>query len=601
MPRPQAVGLRAVMLSLVVLSLLPMAANAGRPTGRGLVVTPRRQATTDAFELARTAKEAVQAGTTDEACTGWRSSLFPPPTVRILRTNSPLEGVNGTVETVDFRTYVGIVIAAEWPSFYPPELLKAGALAVKQFAWYYAIVYRGGVNAEGECYDMQDDTIDQYYQPEVRVPLASQLRAIDATWTMHLRKSERTTTGRGRFILTGYRSGPDVDCGADKDSWRIYQHSAYKCARAGMNMEQILRTYLEPRLEIVTPGRHDIFGSAAGTAASEVGDASAVVEGPGGELVPHVWQVGAASIELAEATGIALDREGLLGFSSEDANGDGWDDLVVARKTGASSVKLSVARSDGTGYINEVRWWSGDVPGDAAHARLLTGDFNGDGRADAALLLRGTDGAHTLVAFLRKKGSAFQAPVTWWTGTFDPETTEVFAGDVNGDGRSDLIAILDLGAGGRDYQVAYSPATGPGLSALRSRYVATDLVGNVVKHVVGDVTRDGRDDVVMLVDGADRSRIEVLRPLPAASRRFQRAVAWTSPSAADDLPLGRVRLSTSDVDYDGLMDLVVYRDKGEFGTQILTFRTRAKDPYQTLTPGLSVDDASVDWASIRPY
>lgn len=610
MHRPQAVGFRAVLAGLLVLTLAPAAAHAGRPTGHGPVQTPVWQRTDDAAVLARTAPQAVKAGTTDKACTGWRSTLFPPKTIRVLQTRGPDAGkvyrdpadpTGMTPLEIPFREYVGITMAAEWPGFYPPEVLKMGAIAVKQFAWYYTIVYRGGVDKDGLCYDVRDNTIDQWYQPETRVPQASHLRAIAATWPIHLRKTE-TSTGVGRFILTGYRSGAYVDCGADSDRWRMYQHSAFKCGKAGMNMEQILRKYLEPRLEIVTPGRHDIVGDGSGTLAAEVGDISALIEGSGGALVPHVWRTSRTGITAADATAIDLSGADLLGFASDDANGDGLDDLVFARQTGPSGVRLAVALSDGTGYLEPSGWFNGELGADSDKAKLLVGDWNGDGRADAALLLRTPDSTAELRVFLRKKGKGYQAPVRWWSGPFDPTTTTAQAGDFNGDGKQDLLLITDLGEGGRRFDTAYSPAsTAPGLGNLKTRVTATDLVGDVVKVTVGDVTRDGRDDIILLFDTGNRTQIDILRAPPGFG--FTRLRAWRSTEDGR-LPFAKLKLATSDVDYDGLMDLVVFRDRGENGTEIMTWVTADRKTcscgYGKLTPWDDFSD-SMDWQGLRPY
>jgi hypothetical protein len=186
-----------------------------------------------------------------------------------------------------FRAYVERVFAAEWPSSYPIETLKTGAIAVKQFAWYYTIVYRGGMDADGVCYDVRDDTIDQWYDP-ARPVKPPTVRTLDATWGIHLRKFE-ADSGRGRFFLTGYRSGAHgVDCGDDRDGFRLYQHSAFWCGKDGLGMEQILRRYLESRLEIVEPGQHDIVGTSPGQLGSEMGDISAVVVRSKGARVPHI-------------------------------------------------------------------------------------------------------------------------------------------------------------------------------------------------------------------------------------------------------------------------------------------------------------------------
>ena len=168
-------------------------------------------------------------------CTGWTSTRVPPATIRVLRTSG---SASGKVQVVDFKKYVEVVEMAEWPSSWPAEALKVGAVVVKQYSWYFAMNYRGGTGTGG-CYDVVDNTNDQVYQPETRVPAPSEIAATEATWT------ESVTKG-GAFIVTGYRSGTSTTCGADVDGSHIYQHSVFGCAGAGMTADQILHLYYDP-------------------------------------------------------------------------------------------------------------------------------------------------------------------------------------------------------------------------------------------------------------------------------------------------------------------------------------------------------------------
>ena len=172
---------------------------------------------------------------TTAACTGWTSTTTPPPTIRVLRTA-------GTVETVDLKTYVKTVMPAEWPTTWPMEVQRAGAITIKQYAWYYAMHYRGG-NANGSCYDVVDNSNDQVYSPGDRTPSTGQSYAVDGTWSESLLRN-------GSFIVTGYRSGSNVPCGSDATGTVLYQLSARDCAIAGKSAEEILHAYFDPGLVI---------------------------------------------------------------------------------------------------------------------------------------------------------------------------------------------------------------------------------------------------------------------------------------------------------------------------------------------------------------
>ncbi len=79
------------------------------------------------------------------ACTNWKSTYTPPKTIRVLRSYG---AASGKVQVVPFRAYVENVMAWEWPEAYPTQALRAGAVAVKQYGWYYARKWRGGKTSE---------------------------------------------------------------------------------------------------------------------------------------------------------------------------------------------------------------------------------------------------------------------------------------------------------------------------------------------------------------------------------------------------------------------------------------------------------------------
>ncbi len=80
-----------------------------------------------------------------------------------------------SVETVDFKQYVKHVLPNEWYSFWPREALKAGAVAVKMYAWYF--IAQGG---KWEDADVLDNTCDQWYVPFLERESTNQ--AVEDTW-----------------------------------------------------------------------------------------------------------------------------------------------------------------------------------------------------------------------------------------------------------------------------------------------------------------------------------------------------------------------------------------------------------------------------------
>ena len=164
------------------------------------------------------------------ACGTYRSETAPPPTIRVFRT------ATGAVETVDFRTYVKNVLSREWISTWTTESLRSGAMAVKNYAWYQVLHWRGYVNEDAECFDVFDSTRDQHYDP-TRPTYASMASAVDATWSTLAQKG-------GRIFATYYNAGAAGEaCGANANGWQMFQWGTQACGLAGKTAAQILATY----------------------------------------------------------------------------------------------------------------------------------------------------------------------------------------------------------------------------------------------------------------------------------------------------------------------------------------------------------------------
>jgi hypothetical protein len=88
-----------------------------------------------------------------------------------------------------------------------------------------------------------DSSLDQIYAPETRVPAASLVAAVDATWGVTVRRNTS-------LFVTHYQAGANVACGANADGAHLYQVSATHCAQDGMTDDQILTTYYGPGVEV---------------------------------------------------------------------------------------------------------------------------------------------------------------------------------------------------------------------------------------------------------------------------------------------------------------------------------------------------------------
>lgn len=171
------------------------------------------------------------------SCSSWTSETDPPPTIHVFR------HATGAVDAVGFRAYTANVLSREWIGSWTPESLRSGALAVKSYAWYQVLHWRGGVNADGTCFDLRDDTYDQVYDPS-KTTWASAAAAVDATWASRVLKN-------GAIFPTYYNAGAvNEACGANANGWKLWQWGTQGCGLAGMTAAQIMVTYYYPGVTV---------------------------------------------------------------------------------------------------------------------------------------------------------------------------------------------------------------------------------------------------------------------------------------------------------------------------------------------------------------
>jgi hypothetical protein len=131
-------------------------------------------------------------------------------------------------------------------------------------------------------------------------------------------------------------------------------------------------------------------------------------------------------------TGVASQVLGAHGTYLADVDGDGRADLVTLDNTAVTVRTATGAGPGGTLFNAPVAWLGFGFWG--TYGTLLR-DVNGDGRADLVALLDGQ------VIVRRSTGSGFGNPEIWWSnGTFAGAHGTVI-GDIDGNGKADLISL----------------------------------------------------------------------------------------------------------------------------------------------------------------
>jgi hypothetical protein len=160
------------------------------------------------------------------------SDTTPPATIRVKRVNL------NRIDIVPFNDYVKHVLPNEWIPSWLPESLKAGAMAVKTYAWYWT----NFTKYPDQGFDVRDDTADQVYNPDVSY--ASTDNAVDAVAAWRMTRASAIFRSHYCAGVVGDGSKTDTKCGNTTGNWLSQWGSQY-WAQQGKDFNWILTYYYD--------------------------------------------------------------------------------------------------------------------------------------------------------------------------------------------------------------------------------------------------------------------------------------------------------------------------------------------------------------------
>ncbi len=237
-----------------------------------------------------------------------------------------------------------------------------------------------------------------------------------------------------------------------------------------------------------------------------------------------------------------------------DFDGDGRTDAATIATDG-SRAEVSVLLSDGSAFRSPQVWGAIEGLGGPEDV-FASGDFDGDGRSDLAVAHSGEGDQGVDIEVLRSRGSAFASATTWASNLpWDRDYLRLIPGDFDDDGSADLLDAGPAPGGGVELRVLVSRGTRFG--GVELWRTLPDVRWQDIKLLPGDFDGDGRGDIATAAQaGADTLLLTVFR---ASGAGFDTGEEWFR---REGWGVHSSWLTSGDYDGDGTTDIARIADAG---------------------------------------
>ncbi|MFO0935251.1 MAG: VCBS repeat-containing protein [Gemmataceae bacterium] len=274
----------------------------------------------------------------------------------------------------------------------------------------------------------------------------------------------------------------------------------------------------------------------------------AVGSGPGSINRVQAYDAGTGNLKL-DFMPFDSSFTGGVSVATGDINGDQYPDIIVGAGPGGPPI-VKIFNGINGQQIGEFAAFESTFTGGV---QVAAGDVNGDGKDDI-ILGTGVGGGPRVQAVdgrdLNTRLLNFFA--------YDPSFrngVQVAVGDLNGDGKADVVT--GAGVGGGPHVRAFDGTNGVELANF---FAFNSSFRGGVNVTVGDVNGDGKADIIAAPGSSGNTDVFVYSPAGTLQTQFN-----ASTGSGKILPIANedgVRLTVADVNGDGILDLVTARGRG---------------------------------------